>query len=273
MKTRLMLMLVALLLAIVGTSAVYAYVNRADARAVSGVQTATAYVAAHTVSAGTSLHDALSGHLVVRETLPRKTVPVDAVKDVSAHSAALVATSDIPAGTLLLTAAFGKQAVVTGGLPIPHGKMAVSVALEDPQRVGGFVKPGSDIAVFDTYNTVVGFNAQGDLQSGNRTSVAGDGLADSHLNNRATKLLLPRARVLGVGASVATPQTLHQSGQADTGQKAASDQVVIVTLAVTQIDAQKLIEAIQTGHLYLALLTQDSQVAPGDAVDSTTLFK
>ena len=38
----------------------------------------------------------------------------------------------------------------SGALPIPSGKVAMSVQLGDPQRVAGFVKPGSEIAVFVT---------------------------------------------------------------------------------------------------------------------------
>jgi pilus assembly protein CpaB len=232
-----------------------------------------AYVAAKTIDSGTSLKDAVAKGLAKQETLPRKTVPSDAITKLSPELESQVAVGDIPAGTLLQAGGFGIERVQSSGLPIPAGKLAVGVALEDPQRVGGFVKPGSQIAIFDTFNTVVGFNGQGELAGGNHDSVAGDGLADGHGNNRATRLLLSRVAVLAVGSSVAAPQTLHRTGDADNGQKVSQNQVVIVTVAVTQHDAEKLIQAIQTGHLYFGLLASGSQVQPGPGVDNTNLFQ
>lgn len=272
MKTRLALIGVALVLAMTGTVSVFAYVRHADARAVSGLQAATAYIAQRKVDAGTSLQAAVDSHAVVRQTLPRKTVPADAITEISDQIGVLVATHDIPAGSLLVNASFAKQPEVTGGLPIPTGDMAISVALEDPQRVGEFVKPGSDIAVFDTYNNVVTLSPQGDRQPGNADAAAGDGLSDGHTTNRTTRLLLDRIRVIAVGSSVAKPQNLHHVADADSGQKPTGGQTVLVTVAVTQAEAEKLIEATQTGHLYLALLTPDSRVGPSHGIDSTELF-
>lgn len=263
MKRRLLAVLLALVLAIVGTTSVLAYVNRADARALSGQQAMTAYVAAKDVPAGTTLGDALDEKLIVSEQLPKKTVPSDALTTVSADLKTEVARSEIAAGELVMVSRFGKELADTGGLPIPNGKMAVSVALEDPQRVGGYVQPGSEIAIFDTYNTLL-FN--------NPNVPAGDGLQDGHGYNRATQLLLPRVSVLAVGQQVAKPQNIHRTQDGDNGQGTTQSTVVIVTVAVTQQEAEKLVQGIQTGHLYLGLLNSSSNVKPGNGVDNTNLF-
>jgi len=273
MKRRLSLVALALVLAVVGTSAVFAYVNHADARAVSGLDAVKAYVAQKTINGGTSLKDAVDQGLAKLETLPRKTVPTAAITEVTPQLEGQVAIGDIPAGTLLQAPSFGTEQVQSSGLPIPSGKLAVSVALEDPQRVGGFVKPGSQIVVFDTFNTVVGLTAQGNLGPGNPDSVAGDGLTDGHETNRATRVLLPHVSVLAVGNAIATPQNVHRASDADNGQKTAQNQVVVVTVAVTQHEAEQLIQAIQTGHVYLGLLAAGSQVSPGPGVDNSTLFQ
>jgi pilus assembly protein CpaB len=104
------------------------------------------------------------------------------------------------------------------------------------------------------------------------TSVAGDGLSDSHNYNRATRLLLARVPVIAVGNAIATPQNLHRSGASSNGQKSSQNQPIVVTVAVNQHDAEKLIEAIQTGYLYFGLLTTESHVDPGAGVNSANLF-
>jgi pilus assembly protein CpaB len=46
----------------------------------------------------------------------------------------------------------------------------------------------------------------------------------------------------------------------------------VVTVAVTQNDAEKLIHGAQTGILYFALLTDSSDVKPGAGINGNTLF-
>jgi len=242
---------------------VLAYVNKADARAIEGQQATTAYVATKDVPAGTTLHDAIARKLIVKEQLPRKTVPSGALVDVTPALDRQVARTDINAGELVMASRIGTEVADTGGLDIPAGKMAVSVALEDPQRVGGFVHPGSQIAVFDTYNT---------LNFADPTTPTGDGLADARANNRATQLLLPRLTVVAVGSDITPPENLHKVQQGDNGQGTTQSTVVVVTVAVTQKEAEKLVQGVQTGHLYLGLLTAKSKVTPGDPVDNSSLF-
>jgi pilus assembly protein CpaB len=42
----------------------------------------------------------------------------------------------------------------------------------------------------------------------------------------------------------------------------------MITVAVDQADAQRLIHVAQTGRLYFALLTGTSKIAPGSGVDN-----
>src|SRR5690348_13579217 len=101
MKRRIALVALSLVLALIGVTAVRSYVSNADARAVSGIDATTAYVATKTVPAGTTLQQAVSQALVSRERLPKKTVPAGAVSQITAQLGSQSALSDIQAGTLL----------------------------------------------------------------------------------------------------------------------------------------------------------------------------
>jgi len=270
MKRRLALIAVALTLALVGTSMVFAYVNRADARAVAGLQPVKAYVAVKTVVSGTSLQQAVDRQLVEQQTFSRKTVPAGAVTDLSPALRHRVATSDISAGTLLLADAFASKAVQQTGLALPPGTMAVTVALQDPQRVADFVHPGSKIAVFDTFNTVLQYDKDGSLFAGDKKSVAGDSMSGNHFNNHATKLLLSDVDVVAIGSTTAA--TRPASGAAAASPKTTQIHAVLITVAVRLHDAEKLILAAQTGNLYLALLPPDASATPDGGVDGTNLF-
>jgi len=154
----------------------------------------------------------------------------------------------------------------TSGLAIAEGKIAVSVAVSGAQRVAGYVKAGSEVAVFDTFN----------VMEGEGRTPAGDGLQKEHSYNQATRLLLPTAEVVAVG-----PEGSGGTGSGATGGAAqsgalssgtATAETVLVTFAVTQADAEKLIHAAQTGALYLALVTDTSRTAPGAGVDNRSVF-
>ena len=61
----------------------------------------------------------------------------------------LVAIAPIFAGQQIIAAQWGTTGQTTG-LSIPDGKIALSVQLGDPERVAGFIAPGSTVAIFAT---------------------------------------------------------------------------------------------------------------------------
>jgi pilus assembly protein CpaB len=267
MSRRVLLVLATVLLAVVGTGAVLLYVGRADARAVAGKRAVTVLVAAKKVTAGTSAGAAWRDGLLRAETMPAETVPADAVDEVGTDLATLVTSGDIQPGQLLLRPMLVGELSQTSGLAIAEGKIAVSVAVSGAQRVAGYVKAGSTVAVFDTFN----------VMEGQGRTPAGDGLQKEHSYNQATRLLLPTAEVVAVGpegsggtGSGATGGAA-QSGALSSGTATTAD-TVLVTFAVTQADAEKLIHAAQTGALYLALVTDTSRTAPGAGVDNRSVF-
>jgi pilus assembly protein CpaB len=259
MNRRVLAVVVAVVLAFVGTAAVAAYVRGADRRAVEGQETVDVFVTAKDLPAGTTAQRAVDDGLMVQETIAKKGVPDDALTEVGPDNAELVATSDITAGEIVLASKFSTEAATPGVVALPAGQMAVSVELSDPARVGTFLQVGSDIAIFDTFNVLETYTAD--------RIPAGDHLQDRHEYTRATRLLLPRVKVLGIGATTTT----SSNGQ-DTTKSNEQVSTALVTLAVTQAQAEKLIHGIQTGTLYFALLNSQSDVKPGKGVDDRQLF-
>jgi pilus assembly protein CpaB len=277
MKRRIVAVTVAVLLAVLGTVAVYGYVHKADERAVAGQQPVEVYVAKADVPAGTTLKDAVDQGLIDKELVASKGVPGSPLSQVTPATESLVATTEISPGELVLADRFGTQAVSTTGLAIPSGMMAVSVKLEDPARVGDFLTVGSEIAVFDTFN----------VQSADHSDVtpAGDHILDYYPKTRATRVLLPKVKVIGVGATTSSGATSSSSSSSDSkgtqnvglastsSGTGAQNNDVLITVAVDQQQAAKLVQGIQTGTLYFALLTDSSEVTPGSGVTDRNLFK
>jgi pilus assembly protein CpaB len=131
------------------------------------------------------------------------------------------------------------------GLAVPPGMMAVSVSMSTIASVAGYVQKGSQIAVFDTYPTL-----------DKATEPSGLKDVQAMTDDWATILVVPRARVLAV-----TPH-------AGTGPAQSDQNTRMITVAVDQADAQRLIHVAQTGRLYFTLLTASSKVSPDPGVDN-----
>jgi pilus assembly protein CpaB len=252
MARRAVLFLIALVLALVGTGAVLAYVNQVDERAVADRQPVVVLIAKGTIPAGMTAQQATEKGLLESKKLPGNAVPADSLDSVTAIREQ-VAVADIYKGEVLLRPKFTAQQV-TGALTIPTGKMAVSVELGDPQRVGGFVLPGAEVAIFNTFDVEKApdtNNKPGEL----KVTV-----------DATTRLLLPRIPVIAVG-----PSTLRA---ASAKSKDGKDEIpiTILTVAVTQSEGEKLVHAAQTGELYFALLNGQSKTGPSDGVNNFTLF-
>jgi pilus assembly protein CpaB len=247
MGRRTLLLVAAVVLAGLGATLVFLYAHGADQRAAQGQQLRHVLVATTTIPAGTT-GSALAGSasVALRDVAAGSVAP-GALSDLSGVSA-LMTLGPIYPGEQLLTAQFGSSTSLAS-LPIPDGKMAVSVQLGDPERVAGFVTAGSDVAVFVT--------------------IANTDPTTQAREPDATEILLTRVPVIGVGnTSVVTQTSTDRTGQQNTEQIPKT----ILTLAVTQDEATRLIHAAEKGALYFALLTPTSKVAPGGRVDSSNLL-
>jgi pilus assembly protein CpaB len=268
MRRRLLAVLVAVVLAAAGCLAVVAYVRGADRRALAGRQAVWTLLATKRIPAGTTGAQIRAGGYAERVAMPAGAVPPDAVETVDDQLAALAVTADLQPRQLLLRGQFGESTAISGGLAVPDGKVAVSVEMTATARVAGFVRPGSKVAVFDSFTMRAG---AGRVPSGTR-------LTDNYEYNHATRVLLPRIEVLAVGelgtAQVATSSAISSDVTETTAGKdtAKTGQTMIVTLAANQLEAEKLIHASLTGTLSLALLDDTATIEPGAGVDNDSLF-
>jgi pilus assembly protein CpaB len=247
MKRRLLIIGLALVLAVIGTSGVLAYVKQADARAITGMKAVSALVAQKLIPSGTSARAALRGGLLAAEKLPASSVPSGAVRSVTGALAPLVTSGAIQPGQLLLRAMLVKTAVrAPGGVTLPPGMIEVTIAFCLPEMVAGNVQAGSHVAVFDTVGT-----------NGNASLSAGPACTGSHqqeLGTLRTRVVLPRVQVMSVG----TPSAAGSATPAPTSSTGSGQGSTLVTLAVSQANAERLIQLSETGLPYLALLTADS---------------
>jgi pilus assembly protein CpaB len=255
MTRRLIGVLLAIVLAVVGTVAVLFYVRSARNQVAAGQQAVRVLVAAARIPAGTTGASIRGRKLVEEVVMPAASVPADTLSAVPGELDELVVMADVQPRQLLLKGMFGSASKISGGLQVPDKMLAVSVKLEVEEEVGGFIRPGVHIAVFGTFKLV----------DKKFKEEAGE-------DNKGTQLLLPRVEVLAVGKYGEDGVTSAQPADGKGGQ-ATANVTLLVTVAVAQADAERLIHAVRIGELYAALLTDTSEVRPGGGVDNRSLLR
>jgi pilus assembly protein CpaB len=245
MTRRILAITIAIVLAGLGAAGGLFLIMSADQRARANIEDAvTVAIATKRIPIGTTGARVRDDNMIRLERMPKASVPSDALSGISPELDRMVVTSNIAVGQVLLAAHFGDQSKVTSGLPLPDGKMAVSVQTGIPAQVAGFVQPGSQVVVFITYDPV---DSKGRRVGAERTRV-----------------LLPRVEVVAVGSYQAA-QNRGVSGAA-TGAN-AQQATVMVTFAVSQDEAERLIGGLNYGTIYLGLLTESVEVRTGTGVD------
>jgi pilus assembly protein CpaB len=252
MRSRVLAILIAVVLALVATAAMVVYVNGADRRALAGQQPVHVLVAKRTIPMGTSGEDAQIKGMVDRVEVPSRNALRGRVLSEEQLRNRYAAVNIAAGEQLLLERWVGAEDV--GGrrlLQIPEGHQAVSVGVDLVRQVAGFVTPGDRVSLMVT------------MPSG------GDG-------GDKTISVLPSVQVLAVGATALTRSSTQANG-GRINQGKGSQTLTAVTLAVENKDVGRVIFAAEEGSIYLTLLPPNAETAPGTqpqggAVDAGDIF-
>ena len=237
-------MVVAVLVAALGSALVFLYTKGADTRAEKKFDTVEVLEATATINPGEKIEDAQAAGKLALKAVSKDSL-LDGYQTTTDSMTGTVSLGTIYPGEQIIQAKWGTSAAVQSSLQIPDGMMAASINLTDPGRVAGFVNPGSQVAVFLTGN-------------------------DGQTGQPFTRMLFDRVTVLGVGSTTpVSTTTTDQSGTSTTENLPRT----LITLALSQAQVEKVTFAANNGELSFALLTDKSTVQPDAGIDATTLFK
>ena len=237
MGRRTLLLIAALVVAALGTVLIFVYVQNVKNDAEGGAEPVEVLVATQEVSAGTTASDASEAGAFELQTIPRDAAADGALSDISIISDQVALTPIYP-GQQILAQMFGGESSRTT-LGVPNGKLAMSVQLGDPERVAGFVVPGSRVVVFAT--------------------LGGD-----------TGVVVQEVEVIGAGATtLSTQTTTTDEGESTTEQIP----LAILTLAVEQKEAERIINAQATGQLYFGLLGPGMEIRRPSITTTKDVFR
>jgi pilus assembly protein CpaB len=256
LRSRLLIIVLAAVLALAGTVAVLAYARNANQRAIAGLKTVNFIAARDTIRPRTSLAQAQREGLLTSEKLPASSVPPEALQS-AAGLGGLVFSSTVQPAQLVLRPMLvpASQSTAASVLPLPPNMVAVTLQMCVPEAIAGYLTAGSDVEVYAT----VPANPRVNMQRGcTPNHQALPPFAST------TTLLLPKVLVLSVQQATTAGQSASSGSSVVTdpvnsATSALTSGTEAVTFAVTSgAEAEKLIEVAQVDMPYLALLPPTS---------------
>ena len=242
MRSRGLVVVLALILATVATAGVFLYTRGVKEDARTGGELTNVIVSKVDIAANTDLNQLISQDQFTAVEVRSDTLVEGAVTDISQlrnrrNNVFIVAGEQIPVSRV-------EGAKVPGGvLSIPDGHQAITVALGSPRAVGAALAGGDNVTVYATFNDVVVEQRGG----GNQTTITGQ-----QQQTTVTTVLVPQVEVL----RVVIPQT-NATGDADSQPDTTA--ALNVTLAFTPDEAQKFVYSLENGSVYLSLLPPDAE--------------
>ncbi len=241
----------ALVLALVGTVALVGYVSNAEDRALEGEELVEVYVIDQVIPAGTA-GDALEAFVTV-EKVPIKVQASEAVTSLASLSGR-VASVDLLPGEQLVDGRFVSRSEVTdraAGVQVPDDLVELTIQLDPAQAIGGLIDPGQLVAVFASFEP---FDLVAAVVEVDGEEVALPETIASSVEGKtpnSTDIIL--RKVLVTAVQRVTVRVAGTEEDDNSRFDTAPEDALLVTLAVEPKDAERIVFTAEFGLLWLAV--------------------
>lgn len=269
---RIIAIVVALVLAGAGTFFLVRYIQGAEARALEGEVLVEVLVADQPIAAGTASEELTN--LVRLEQVPTKVVVAGAVADLAPLADKVTAIALLPGEQLTVDrfmdlAAYQETIGGRAAVEVPADQLQVTISLSPDRVVGGELRPGDIVAVFASFDPLPLNTVEPTGLDPNEIPVLipDDGTGEEETSTGAqtpnsTKIILHQVLVTNLQAEELPRTVTEEEAEAAAGApNLAPTGNLLVTLALSPTDAERLVFTAEHGLIWLAL--------EGDEVDTS----
>ncbi|UEL27557.1 Flp pilus assembly protein CpaB [Pseudarthrobacter sp. L1SW] len=238
MKSRLVAGSAAVALAIVGALLIIFYAQGADQRAIATTQPVDVLVVKTAIPAGTPVNDMVASLVV--EKLPAAGVSDTALSTLDNKAGTVSAVDLVPGEQLLAERLVAPADVKTqGAVKVPAGLQEVSFEVEPKRVVGGRIDVGDHVGIALNFES---------------------GAYKAKADDATTQLTLRKVLVTAVQRAPQPVSTQKPAeGQADPADTTLPEGSLMITVAVTDVEASKIIFTSINGTLWLTKEPLDAQ--------------
>jgi pilus assembly protein CpaB len=232
------------------------YANSADERAFKDAELVEAFLVKKDIPKGFPGEKAIDEGYIGKESIPRKFFPAKGITNAQALRGQ-VALSPLSAGVPVVEGAFVEPRVAQESFAqrLEKGMQAVTLSISDVQGVARLIVPGDHVNLMLTSD-----------KQGPGAGAAGGG-------EKETQFVLQNVQVLAVGNSTTLQpgEAAAQAADVAAGQAKTVDSG-LMTFAVPGLDAERVVNASETGSIHLTLVPPDYAPAPVPPVNRGNLF-
>ncbi|MCP8998415.1 Flp pilus assembly protein CpaB [Pseudarthrobacter sp. RMG13] len=242
MKSRLLAGVAAVVLAIIGAVLMFTYAQGADQRAVQKLEPVTVLVVKQAIPAGTPVEAIRAS--IATEQLPGASVAKTSLTTLDNEAGKVAAVDLVPGEQLVAERLVAPEDLkMSGSVKVPAGLQEVSFQLEPQRVVGGRLAPGDHVGVFISMK-------QGGLEA--------------KADKETTQLSVHKALVTAVqrapeAAAAAPESSASAEPAADPRETTLPSGSLMLTVAVNDVDAAKIIFASEFATIWLTREPLDAQ--------------
>jgi pilus assembly protein CpaB len=260
-RRRTVAIIVAVVLALVAAGLVVWYVSSLKEETAPPVVTRTVVVATNNIPARTTGEAMVANGLVQEQQVDATAVVPGAINSLSALEG-MALTVPVATGQQLLQTQLAEPSSQALSFQVKEGMRAISLPINRNNAVGGAIKEGDRVDVIATFKADTFQVAQMNLGSALSQSEADrikalTGLDLTKVVSPLSIMLLQQVDVLSADPLMNASTTPTTAGGVFSGSTATTDVVPdnpVITLQVTDADAQKLVFAQQFGDLWFILI-------------------
>ncbi|MCO4256768.1 Flp pilus assembly protein CpaB [Pseudarthrobacter cellobiosi] len=258
MKSRLLAGTAAAVLALIGAIVILVYAQGADERAVEGLEPVDVLVVQQAVPAGTPV-DSLAAAVAVQK-LPGAAVAQSALGSLDESAGKVTAVEMHPGEQLLAERLIAPEDLKSqGSVQIPKGLQEISFQLEPQRVVGGRIAPGDLVGIFISLDNG-GIEAKSDKET---TELA------------IHKVLVTAVQRAPQGAAGAAPSPSASAypNSPDPKDTELPQGSLLLTVAVSDIDASKIVFAAEYAKLWLSKEPADAKDSGGAIMQRNEVYR
>jgi Flp pilus assembly protein CpaB len=272
MRSRGLVVVLALILATLATAGVFLYSRGVKEDALGGGAVVEVVVSKVDIPANSDLNQLIDDEEFALLQLPADAVVEDAVTDISQLKGRRNSVFILQGEQIPLSRVEGGE-VPGGVIGIPDGHQAITVALDAPRAVAGALAGGDNVTIYGTFEDIEltmltggrGQSLEKLIQTAVREqqqqAAAGQQAQNVEIPKfDATVVLVPEVEVLRV---IRETQTSDVPGEE---QSETVEGLISVTLAFLPEEAQQFVFALEQGDVYLSLLPPDQDGVDLDAL-------
>ena len=248
MRTKVLILVAAIILGLIAAVSAARYIDSARGRVEAQEQPVDVLIAQQDLPSGMSGEELIGQELLKLQAVPRRYVSDGAISSAVAIEGKIL-TVPLAKGEQVTGSRFSLPSAAGLSFAVPSDYVAVAMPNSADRGVAGLVRPGDHVVVYATFEPT------------------------GELAEAVTRLILRKARVLAVGSTttaLSSSSTDEEEDAAPTGTltgqtsggSSAGEVPGTLTLALSPADAEKLVFAQEEGKIWFALLGSGTTEVP-----------